>query len=144
MLHLRRLVLLVGLQTRWVRSQVRLLELLCCHEVAVRRRLRVRLCLRLAQRVHRRWLRVLQLVLRWSVVVDQLRRRVRQLLRRLVLVVQVHRRHRWLQARLLVLQWWHTGDLVRRQLRQQEVRPRVREHLWTRQLRLRVRQRRWR
>ena len=67
------LAMLVGLLMRWVRSQGRQLELLCCLEEAARRRHLALLVLRLVRREHLRWLREWQLERPWSEVVDRLR-----------------------------------------------------------------------
>ena len=138
-------MMLVVSLTRWARSQVRLLELLCCLEEAARRRRLVRLVLRLVRQEHRQWRRVLQLGRPWSEVVHQRRMWVQLQLRWLVLVVRALRRHRPQRARRQVLRWWLTVDRHRRQLTQRVRQPRVRERLWTRQRRSRVRQqaRRW-
>ena len=60
------LAMLVGLLMRWVRSQGRQLELLCCLEEAARRRHLALLVLRLVRREHLRWLREWQLERPWS------------------------------------------------------------------------------
>ena len=133
------LAMLVGRLMRWVRSQGRLLELLCCLEEAARRRHLVLLVLRLVRREHLRWLRVWQLELPWSEVVHRLRMWVRLQLRWLVLVVQVLRRHRVLLARRQVLLWWLMVDRHQMQLMQRVWRPGVLEHLWSRQRRSQVR-----
>ena len=100
------LAMLVGLLMRWVRSQGRQLELLCCHEEAARRRHLVLLVWGLVRREHLRWLREWQLERPWSEVVDRLRMWVQLQLRWLVLVVRVVQRHRVLLARRRVLLWW--------------------------------------
>ena len=133
------LAMLVGLLMRWVRSQGRQLELLCCLEEAARRRHLALLVLRLVRREHLRWLREWQLERPWSEVVDRLRMWVQLQLRWLVLVVRVLQRHRVLLARRRVLLWWLRVDRHRRQLMQRVWRPGVLEHLWSRQRRSLVR-----
>ena len=71
----------------------------------------------------------------WSVVVDHLRRLELQQLGRLLLRVRAHRRLRRQQARRLGLLWLITVDRHLRRLVQPAQRPRVQEHLWSRQLR---------
>ena len=105
------LAMLVGLLMRWVRSQGRQLELLCCLEEAARRRHLALLVLRLVRREHLRWLREWQLERPWSEVVDRLRMLVQRLRRRLVRVVVARRRHNHLQARRRVLWWLGVVDL---------------------------------
>ena len=70
-----------------------------------------------------------------SEVVDHLRRWELLQLRRLVLRVRAHRRLRRQQARRLGLLWLITVDRHLRRLVQPAQRPRVLEHLWSRQLR---------
>ena len=138
--QVRRPRLQVARPTRWLRSLVRQLELRYCLVEAARRRPLVRPRKGLGQQVGQRQHRRVRRVLPWSEAVDQLRRLERQQQAQLALQVPVHRRHRRRQARLPVRLWLLTVDRVLRQPRQRVRLPRVREHLWIRQLRSLVRQ----
>ena len=102
---LRRLELLVGEATRWLRWLARRVELLCCLVVAARRMHLVWLVRLVVWLVDLLQLRARRLVRRWSVVVDLLWSRERLLHRLLWLEVRVHLRLRRRRARRLVLLW---------------------------------------
>ena len=127
--------LLAPLLMRRPRSLVRLLELRCCLVEAARRMLHVLLEMRLGRRVDQQQRRQVLREQPWSEVVDHLRRWELLQLRRLVLRVRAHRRLRRQQARRLGLLWLITVDRHLRRLVQPAQRPRVLEHLWSRQLR---------
>ena len=117
------LAMLVGLLMRWVRSQGRQLELLCCLEEAARRRHLVRLGKLLVLRVAHRRRRLRLWVPPWSVVVRRCRRWERRQQRLLVVQVRVHWRLRWRLARLLVRRWTFTVDRRRRRAVRRQRRP---------------------
>ena len=110
---------LVGILMRWLRLRVRRLERRYCRGEAAKRRLLVLLARRLVRKVDRQQRRALRLVLPWSEVEDQRRRRVWLQLRRLVREVQVPRRHRRRQARQQELRWRLMVDRHRRRAEQQ-------------------------
>ena len=121
--------------TRWLRSLVRLLELRCCLVEAASRRRHMLLEMRLGRRGDPQRRRQVLREQPWIEVVDHLRRWELLQLRRLVLRVRAHRRLRRQQARRLGLLWLITVDRHLRRLVQPAQRPRVLEHLWSRQLR---------
>ena len=127
--------LLAPLLMRRLRSLVRLLELRCCLVEAASRRRRVLQEMGLGRRVDQQRRRQVLQERPWSEAVDHLRRWELLQLRRLVLRVRAHRRLRRQQARRLGLLWLITVDRHLRRLVQPAQRPRVLEHLWSRQLR---------
>ena len=121
--------------TRWLRLPARLLELRCCLVEAASRRRHVLQEMGLGRRVDQQRRRQVLRERPWSEAVHHLRRWELLQLRRLVLRVRAHWRLRRQQARRLGLLWLITVDRHLRRLVQPAQRPRVLEHLWSRQLR---------